>query len=365
MSYTKTFTFINPTHPWETLSELLEEKLMSQKELSERLWVTEKHISGIITWKNNISPDLALKLESIFKISASFWNNLQTSYNEDISRIQEQENLNNEKSLVVPYWYKFLKNLWFVEDTKDTLQKVKSMRMFFWVASLFSIPILSSNAFAFRKTEKIEFKHELFASWLRVWEKIADTIEVEDFSKSKLKNILKNLKELSKEEIIDVKKIENILKEAWVRFVFVENFAWNPVMWVTKKYKWNPLIQIWDRGKKMDIFWFTLFHEIGHLLEHYSSEKNTFIDYENPESNELETAADQFARNFLVDENIYNEEIKKPIIDIEKIAKQSETSTSIVAWRVCHDLWKTQQDIWKQVWHIRKSIQLVNLQYKK
>lgn len=364
MSYTKTFTFENPIHPGETLWEILEEVKMTQKELSERLWISEKHISNIINWKNNITTDLALKLEPIFKISASFWNNLQTSYNEDISRIEEKKSLEKEKNLLTVYGYSEIKKLGFVVNSRNIYEKVKSLRNFFGVASLTQIPKISNNAFAFRKAEKFPFKSELFHSWTRVGEKVWDTIEIGKFSKEKLEKTLENLKKLTLEECIDIKKIEIILAEAWVRFIFVESFSGNPVVWLTRKYKENPLIQISDRGKKMDIFWFTLFHEIGHLLYHYSSENCLFIDYDSIESSEMENEANKFARNYLIDNDIYNKEMKKNKIDIEKIAKASGTSISVVAGSICHDLWDSHQNIWKEASPFRNSINLSNVQYR-
>lgn len=363
MRYNKQFTFKNPIHPWETLKELLEEYKITQKELSERLWMSEKHISGLIQWKNNISPELALKLESIFRISAWFWNNLQTSYNEDISRIQEKEDLQKEIGFIEKYSYTSIQKLGFVVKTKDKLEKVKSLRNFFWVASLFQIPKISNNAFAFRKYDKFNVTSGVFSAWLRVWEKIWDTIEVWDFSKAQLQGILKELKEMTRNEQIDIKKIEILLSSVWVRFVFVSSFPKNPVVWVTRKYKSNPLIQISDRWKQMDIFWFTLFHEIWHLIHHYSAENTIFIDYENKNSDTMEQEANDFARNFLINIEEYNKEILKSKINVEKIANISNTSISIVAWSICHDLWDKDKNIWKDTSRFRSSTKLVNLQY--
>lgn len=361
MFYTKKFIFENPIHPWETLKELLDEYRITQKELSERTWISEKHISGIIQWKNNISPEFALKLEFVFKISASFWNNLQTSYNEDMSRISEKNNLEKECETLKDYPYLILKKMWFVENTKISFEKVYSLRKFFSVSSLFQIPEISNNAFAFRKYDKSNFKSENFQSWLRIGEIIWDKIEVSDFSKTKLKNILPTLKELTKKDNIDIKEIENIFAEVGIYFVLVESFTNNPVVWLTRKYKQNPMIQMSDRWKKNDIFWFTLFHEIWHILLHYSPENYIFIDYKEKESSKMEQEADDFAQDFLIDKEFYQKEIMKNIIDIQKIADISQTSKSIVAWRICHDLWD--KNIWRIASPYRTSINLVNLQY--
>ena len=38
----------------------------------------------------------------------------------------------------------------------------------------------------------------------------------------------------------------------------------------------KPVILLSDRGKREDRFWFSLFHEIGHVLLH--TKRNTFLD---------------------------------------------------------------------------------------
>jgi HTH-type transcriptional regulator/antitoxin HigA len=52
------------------------------------------------------------------------------------------------------------------------------------------------------------------------------------------------------------------------------------------------------RGKWADVFWFSLFHEIGHILLH---PKKTFIDDDQvlPELARQEKEADEFAANSL------------------------------------------------------------------
>ena len=58
------------------------------------------------------------------------------------------------------------------------------------------------------------------------------------------------------------------------------------------------------RGAFADQFWFTLFHEIGHLLNG-DIINNQFIDYTDSKS-DMEDKADEFARKTLIDEESYN-----------------------------------------------------------
>jgi len=365
MSYNKQLFMENLIHPWITLNEILNSILMTQKELALRVWVTTKHINWIVKWKDSITADIALKLEKVLKVSAWFWNNLQKSYDEDFVRLQEKELLKNEESEVSKYTcYKELVNFGLVENTRKKSDKLLSLLKFFSVSSLSRLWNLEEMAF--RKYENKSFSEENFISWLRVWDIIWNDIDVEVFTKQKLKYIIPELKQLTKQEKIDIKYLQNLFAKVWIRFVFVKWFEKNPVVGLTKKYKWRPFIQISDRHKKADIFWFTLFHEIGHILLHLSSEESIFIDYWEKSSNKIEQEADYFAQKNLINLDIYNSEIKEKNISISKIAESSNIWTSVVAWRIAHDFSDKEDFFWWNIWSLvnpyRIKLDVVNLQ---
>ena len=49
-----------------SLKDILESEEMTQKDLSLRTEISEKHISNIIKGKANITPETSLKLEKVF-----------------------------------------------------------------------------------------------------------------------------------------------------------------------------------------------------------------------------------------------------------------------------------------------------------
>jgi HTH-type transcriptional regulator/antitoxin HigA len=62
--------------------------------------------------------------------------------------------------------------------------------------------------------------------------------------------------------------------------------------WLTPQ---KALIQLSLRYSYADIFWFTFFHEIGHLLR--DSKKEMFVDFE---GEQVEQEADKFAQKILI-----------------------------------------------------------------
>ena len=66
----KTFIAIPPGM---TIKEVLENRHMTQKELASRMDMSEKHISKLINGEVPLTQDVALRLERVFGVDASFW----------------------------------------------------------------------------------------------------------------------------------------------------------------------------------------------------------------------------------------------------------------------------------------------------
>src|ERR1039458_5136150 len=79
--------------PGEILLEALEDRGMSQSELARRMGRPTKTINEIVNGKAAITPDTAIQLERTLGISASFWNNLEVMYREQLARQRSQQEL--------------------------------------------------------------------------------------------------------------------------------------------------------------------------------------------------------------------------------------------------------------------------------
>ena len=88
-------------HPGETISDLLEERGMTQKELAQRADVSEAFLSDVIHGKKDISGGLARGLEYAFDVPMSFWLNLQADYDAELSALQEEESICDDEKKVL------------------------------------------------------------------------------------------------------------------------------------------------------------------------------------------------------------------------------------------------------------------------
>ena len=136
--------------------------------------------------------------------------------------------------------------------------------------------------------------------------------------------------------------------------VFVKGLKgvpWYGASWWSQK---TPVIELSLRGKKDDQFWFSFFHEAGHIL--HDSKKARFIN-DGEDGDERELEANRFAADFLIPRNRTSEvrELRTKL-QVATLASELRISPGIVVgrfqretekWQVFNDLKKTL--LWKEV----------------
>ena len=332
-------------HPGDTLKEILEERDMSQKELSLRTGFSGKHISTVLNGENNISVSFAKKLEYALNIDAEFWMNLQNQYDKELIEFDELHSI-SEKEVSI---FKSLKNIFsyivekgFISDVKQKEQNILELRKFFNVSNLDSIPSIVS-AGAFRAQTSVNYDPYVLFAWLKICESLSEKIETEYVPQEKqIEKLLalcpkiKELSLLSQEKFII--ELQNYFSSCGIAFVIIPAFEGAPVQgFIKTNQDGKTTIGMTFRQKRADIFWFTLFHEIGHFINGDSKQK--FIDFESVE-NTRETKADNFAQKMLLDSSEYSQFVNENNISLKRIisfAESQNVAPSIVIGRLQHD----------------------------
>lgn len=326
--------------PGETIKELLESRNITQLDLSLKTGINKKTINEIINGKAPISISTAQKLEYVFNIPASFWNNLERNYRETLERKKDFDSILEEEKYLekIPYLEMSKRGWDFITKTRDSFEKVKNLRKFFSVASL-NFDTDLKRKMAFRKSTNNNFSFESLYCWIRYGEIQANKEDCEKFDLEKLKLYVPEIKKLANKSFLEqYDKIKKILNKCGIVLIFEPHLPNTYINGVTYKLNGEKgIIMISDRGKKDDILWFTLFHEIGHLLKH--GKKEIFIDMENGENSLIETEADNFAKNSLIPCAEY-QTFKKSLINennIIEFSKKINVTPGIVVGRLQKD----------------------------
>lgn len=296
-------------HPGETLKELLEDRGMTQRELAMRTDVKEPHISGIVNCQKPISVSFAKKLEYALGVDASFWINLQANYEKELADFEEINQISNEELAIL----KRLKSITeYAQDIRLLNPEAQgSMLVIEWrkrlsVSSLARIPEIS-QAGAYRLAVADNVDPSVLFAWLRICDLITKNQMVnQELNIDKLKSKLHLIRKLTFEDVNTIHSgLKDYFAECGIKFAIVRHFTGAPVQGVIKKNNDGSLNLIMTlRRKFADVFWFTLFHEIGHILNGDIGDR--LIDYEDTK-NEIEDRADEFAANTLIDQEMYNQ----------------------------------------------------------
>jgi HTH-type transcriptional regulator/antitoxin HigA len=91
------------------------------------------------------------------------------------------------------------------------------------------------------------------------------------------------------------------------------------------------------RHRRTDIFWFTFFHELCHVLRH--SKKQTFVDMDHGGiAEELEQEADSFAGRVLIPPDLVHKLLHvRNRQDVKRFAAALDVAPGIVVGRMQHD----------------------------
>jgi HTH-type transcriptional regulator / antitoxin HigA len=345
-------------HPGYTVAKALERDGMTQKNLCARTGLSEKHLSQIINGSASITVETALLLENALGGAASFWINLEKNYQETKARLERTSLVKEEIGWVSKFFYNELAKRGYVPQTSSLENKVENLWRFFGVSSLSYVE--TTEAVAYRKKNGVEVKKEGIAAWLRCGEIESKKVNLIEYSDKKLKQALSKIKLLSVKEPEEYStEIINILNNCGVSLVYIPHL---PGIGVSGAVRWinnNPLIQLSIYNAWADIFWFNLYHEIGHLLLHGKKEK--FIEYDDRDlvtAKNKEAEADKFATDELIPEKSYTEFINKPLslFGIIEFAKSLGINPGIVAGRLCHE----ERVKWNKVSSLRPRLKFVD-----
>lgn len=159
-----------------------------------------------------------------------------------------------------------------------------------------------------------------------------------------------------------ISKIKEYLSEVGVILVFQEYISNSLVDGACFRLANGiPVIGMSLRFSRLDSFWFTLLHELGHIYLHYANLEKPILDnMDSLDDSELERQANLFAKNAIVDKAAWRtcdalvDRKKKTLVDF---ANSQNVHPALVAGLIRHELndYKLFTDLVHQV-DVRKYI---------
>lgn len=288
------------THPGEHIEEYLEVLGWTQAELARRAAMTPKLVSQIVSHKNPVTPDTAMKLERVLGMTAEIWLGLQSRWDLHHARLREVEAQPETKSWISSFPVAELKARGFVPETKDENKIADALCRFFGIGDPMAYPErLRNMAVRHRQSKVGEVRPDHVSAWLMLGELAIKELDLPEYSQSKFLAAVHEIRGLTCErpEVFEP-RMRDLCARAGVAVVFEKPISktrlFGSARWVNSER--NAVIQMSLRMKHNDHFWWTFFHECGHVVLH--SGKN-FADDQNGQGDKLEAEADEWAEALL------------------------------------------------------------------
>ena len=303
-------------HPGETISDLLEERGITQKELAQRAGVSEAFLSDVIHGKKDISKGLAMGLEYALGVPRSFWLNLQANYDAEFLTLQEEESIQEEEKKVLSSIHEivsYLKKRSIINDGLSLEETVIELRKVFRVSRLTGLRALTP-AGAFRMSDKASVNQDVLGAWLCLCKAKGAERRIESrFDPGRIEELISKLKIVMLTTRGNLQKnLKDLFAEYGIDFSIVHNFRGAPVHgFIARKEDGTYQMVLTLRGAAADIFWFSLFHELGHIVNGDVSKVGSFIDADYTKDDQKEIAADLFASCALLDSESYENFVSK------------------------------------------------------
>ncbi|NLE07385.1 MAG: HigA family addiction module antidote protein [Parcubacteria group bacterium] len=287
-------------HPGDILLDELNDRQLTQAEFSDIIGRPARTVNEIIKGKRGITPETAGVIAAALGTSPDMWLAMQAEY--DLYVLSKK--------------------------SKDKPQEVEQRSELY---SLFPIADLVRRSYIKRKTKVEELKKDILSllnlssiddfntrlagarfrvsngdivlgylnTWVLLAKKKASEQKLDNkYDKEKLKEFAKTIKDYSCKEK-GIETVINELKKLGVRVILLPHFSKTRVdgaaCWIDDQ---SPVIVMSLRYQRVDNFFFTLLHEIGHIVLHAPTDTNAFFvdDLNNLEKeNKQEKEANDFA----------------------------------------------------------------------
>lgn len=318
--------------PGASIKAIFSRENISLLNASKKTEIPESDLREIIAGKKTIDLKLSEQLSSITGTSKTFWSNRQALF---FKAISEQNQIENEWLKLFPK-KELQENGWLQQFSVDgTLEFFNSIDIEEWENTWGKYGVSSH---LLRTSPTFAAERAALATWLRCGELLAEKSSCRSWSPKRLTEILPTLRRLSwtSNPAMFIPKLKSHLEDCGVALVILKPPKGCTASGATKFVsKDKALIQLSFRYLSDDHFWFTLFHEIGHLILH---EHESFVESDDQVLDEKEREANLFAQNAIIppkdQASIFS--LKKDTKSIIKFAKDIGVAPGLIVGQLQH-----------------------------
>lgn len=324
-----------------TILDLLAQRGIPQSEFSRLVGLDEYAAAALLEGQAPLSAEVASRLSEALGASIEFWLNRDAQYQQDKALLEKD-------SWATSFPTKFMLQEGWIRNFDDWIDRIDALYEFFDLDDFREWRTAYLSAFqgtSFRTSNTFETDAATVTAWLRQGERLIERDNLPEWNPKTLYDALPRLKSLTRmkrpEQFLPL--VKEMVHKGGVGLALVKAPRGCPVSGATLTLgDGRRLLLLSGRHLSDDHLWFTLFHEIAHLLFH---EANTVCeDTEEPQKSEYDPArgheaeANQWAADFLVDPELLRSLSQGRITRrrILRVAHSAGVSPGIVVGQLQH-----------------------------
>ncbi len=288
------------TSPGQILKRELDARGWTQKDLAEILGRPQQAVNEIIKGAKQITPETAIELAEAFGTSPDLWNNLEADYRLQLAMQRAEKKSIARKSRIYSLLpiTEMVKRGWL--EASDSIEELEGqVRAFLGVDSLEEQPRFAAS-FRCSSGKKPETPAQI--AWIKRVEHLARQKEVGSFAPTKLEDAIPELLHFA-ELADDVGRIPEVLKDLGVRLIIVPHLPKTYLDGAAFFLEDNPVVALSLRYDRIDAFWFTLMHELAHIIDGH---RGAFLDdFDEEAASAEEKAANKRANDWLLESHAF------------------------------------------------------------
>ncbi len=324
--------------PGETIVDALKERDVSITEFTERMGHTREAMEDLLHGRATITIAMARKLEKVIGASLEFWMSRDFQYREDTAKLRQAEEETWIGELPIGDMIKF----GWLAPVPHPSDEVAACLRFFDVPSVGAWRNRYAGVqemAAFRTSPSFDSRPAAVAAWLRQGEIEAEAIDCSPWDAKRLHETLSNIRPLTrkKDPRVFIPELKRRCAECGVAVAIVRAPTGCRASGVTRFISEDKaLLMLSFRYLTDDHFWFTFFHEAGHLLLH--GDKGFFLEIAGMAQTTEEQEANDFAARTLVPPEFLSEMLSLPVDrrEVIRFAMGQKVSPGIVVGQLQH-----------------------------
>ncbi len=325
--------------PGDTIFEILTSKGLTTAEFARVLRIAPDKANALVNGQAVITSSIAKLLEKHIGGSVGFWLNRESQYRADLLRLQRETE--SEAEWLREFPIGDMQNFGWIPSSSTNV--TRNLIEFFGVTDICAWREKYRDvveSVAFRRSPSFDSGLGATAAWIRQGEREAERIHCDVWEPERFKIALPKIRQLTRKKYPSsfISALQVICASCGVAVVVVRAPNGCRASGVTCFLSpTKAMILLSFRYLSDDHFWFTFFHEAGHLLLH--GHTTLFVEgAEIPSSEDEEREANEFAEEVLIPRELRGAMLCLPQngMAIIKFAREIGVSPGIVIGQLQH-----------------------------